>query len=1199
MRILIILLLILFIIHFGEVSADPWQCGTPLLCERYANLQDKNINSLINVPAAPAPPVKLGQTERFFIHIPETSVNAICVNIGINCYLYVDTTVQDLLTENDAKNITETFDERIYSGIQEWVGSVFKPGIDRENKITILLHDVGLNKSGHDFGGYFSPTDLHPTHPTSNRRDILYMDIYQFKERTRHTFYSSLAHEFAHLVSWYQNGGTNDQRWLEEGLASFAEWGVYGTVHTLFVDNYLSNPFPSITTANTADIYYGAAFMYLLYLYENHGNKSIIRRISAENKLGLEGIGRSLNGTEVIDVFLNWGITNWFNNPGFGSEFSYRNLRNRKIKADIPQITAYPSRLNKTVNSWGFQYFLYKDLPEKLEISLVANPHVELYAKIVYILPNNKEPVVLPLHTNPEINEGQNTSTYTLALNNLKPEGQILLILTSPYTQTISSIVNPTLELDPINISNENDLPTPNINSKFRFSLPESVKYSPKSKTQIINNVGNRAVIHPSNNSLQLKPRTQIHLSSNYQDIIIQNGHVFSTSVWGLEVFRLGKELTKIAEVDTPGSAGSIAHDGENLFIADGKSGIHLFDISQPEFPRIVKTIKGFQDATYLHIGNGDLYTLDSIRGLLVYRLQDIYNLPNPHPKRFFIPNGVSLSVSTNGDDVYLSDNAVGVYILTTDPLGGFNVKGTYPIAALDFEIGEDSLQLVSNNLHILNVDVPAEPKPISVLNTPGLTTSIQRKQDFLYLTDKHAGLHIININNPFRPKLITSHATIGSANNLTIWESETSEEYVAIADGLGGIQTFEISNPYTPKWLSQYNAGGVAYDIDITNSDSRIAVAHGKGGLKVIELSDPFTGDMIQEVRLNNQEYGAICVTIEKDYAFIGLEDGMEIIDVISGDILARIITEQPVYAIDLINNYAYLCAGSLVVVDISKIELSKIVSNRNLNGTVYKMDHNATHVYVVALEGGLHILDISNPSLPRPIQHFQTEGAATNVTIADNYTYVLDTHNGVLKLDINQLNNLTLVATYNDTTIPIVAKAKDDFLFLLDVESLQVINTDTMQREIRYTQLHVPSDILVTDNALYISDLYQLNIFQIDTRLSNLGVEDNIVVDSLSVMDLSQGPINQLYQNYPNPFNPETWIPISLSTETELSLSIYDEKGRLVRIKEYESHLPGKHILHWNGRNSDDEMVASGIYFYTISARDFKATRKMVIRR
>ena len=125
---------------------------------------------------------------------------------------------------------------------------------------------------------------------------MLYMDVFQFRERSRHTFYSSLAHEFAHLINWFQNGGTTDQRWLEEGTASFVEWAVYGTVHNIFVDGYLANPSVSLAYANTRDTYYGGTFMLMLYLYEQYGGPELIRGIIETDALGEHAIDAALAG---------------------------------------------------------------------------------------------------------------------------------------------------------------------------------------------------------------------------------------------------------------------------------------------------------------------------------------------------------------------------------------------------------------------------------------------------------------------------------------------------------------------------------------------------------------------------------------------------------------------------------------------------------------------------------------------------------------------------------------------------------------------------------------------------------------------------------------------------------------------------------------------------------------------------------------
>ena len=92
------------------------------------------------------------------------------------------------------------------------------------------------------------------------------------------------------------------------------------------------------------------------------------------------------------------------------------------------------------------------------------------------------------------------------------------------------------------------------------------------------------------------------------------------------------------------------------------------------------------------------------------------------------------------------------------------------------------------------------------------------------------------------------------------------------------------------------------------------------------------------------------------------------------------------------------------------------------------------------------------------------------------------------------------------------------------------------------------------------------------------------------------------ELLHNYPNPFNPETWIPYRLAEDAFVALTIYDLNGQIVRTIDvghqvaaaYESRSKA---VYWDGRNGLGEQVASGVYFYHLSAGDYSATRKMVI--
>ena len=93
-------------------------------------------------------------------------------------------------------------------------------------------------------------------------------------------------------------------------------------------------------------------------------------------------------------------------------------------------------------------------------------------------------------------------------------------------------------------------------------------------------------------------------------------------------------------------------------------------------------------------------------------------------------------------------------------------------------------------------------------------------------------------------------------------------------------------------------------------------------------------------------------------------------------------------------------------------------------------------------------------------------------------------------------------------------------------------------------------------------------------------------------------------LLPNYPNPFNPETWIPYQLSKPAEVRLHIYGIDGTLIRTLTLGHQPAGMYqsrsrAAYWDGRNAVGEPVASGVYFFTLSAGDFTATRKMLIRK
>ena len=133
-----------------------------------------------------------------------------------------------------------------------------------------------------------------------------------------------------------------------------------------------------------------------------------------------------------------------------------------------------------------------------------------------------------------------------------------------------------------------------------------------------------------------------------------------------------------------------------------------------------------------------------------------------------------------------------------------------------------------------------------------------------------------------------------------------------------------------------------------------------------------------------------------------------------------------------------------------------------------------------------------------------------------------------------------------------------------------------------------------LYDERGTVVSGPFQRTVTTADIRNAFLSLQ-------LNVGDV-QPKDTILAQNYPNPFNPETWIPYQLSQPAEVTISIHNIAGQLVRtldlgLQPVGSYMTPATAAYWDGKNAVGERVASGVYFYTLQTAGFAATRRMVI--
>ena len=264
------------------------------------------------------------------------------------------------------------------------------------------------------------------------------------------------------------------------------------------------------------------------------------------------------------------------------------------------------------------------------------------------------------------------------------------------------------------------------------------------------------------------------------------------------------------------------------------------------------------------------------------------------------------------------------------------------------------------------------------------------------------------------------------------------------------------------------------------------------------------------------------------------------------------------------------------------------------------------------------------------------------TNVEPLENMTELthLDLENNQIS-DVSALENMTKLTTlilYNNYHIvDITSLANLTKLATLQLMNNRIVDISPLSglTDLTILTLHQNQirDITPLASLTSLTKVY-LNNNQIDdvsalenlTSLTHLSLSGNPIVDLEPLRKLKQknpkinididinaalapsAPVlpaeTALLLNYPNPFNPETWIPYQLADAADVTLTIYNLQGVVVR-RLVMGHRPAgfyhgrARAAHWNGRNQLGESVASGVYFYKLVAGEFSATRKMLIRK
>lgn len=323
-------------------------------------------------------------------------ITATLIKTSRTAYWYLDKRVSETAEIDDALNsLSQEFEENIYPTLSRVFGSEWTPGIDKDTRITILLHDMEEKK-----GGYFRSADEYPKIqiPNSNEREMIYLNS---KHLTAGNAKSLLAHEFMHLITFNQKDkkyNISEDVWLNEGRSEYAstllgyDKDYEGSNLQRRIKDFLNKPSDSLTEWRDFPEDYGVVNLFIQYLVDHYGIQTLVDSLHSP-KVGISSINAILSGRgfkeDFSQAFMNWAITVMINDCKISEKYCYfnNNLKNIRI---IPLLNYLPSvglstlSVVNTTKDWSGNWHRFIGGDGTLEIEFSATP--ESAFKVPYIL---------------------------------------------------------------------------------------------------------------------------------------------------------------------------------------------------------------------------------------------------------------------------------------------------------------------------------------------------------------------------------------------------------------------------------------------------------------------------------------------------------------------------------------------------------------------------------------------------------------------------------------------------------------------------------------------------------------------------------------------------------------------------------------------------------------------------------------------
>jgi hypothetical protein len=515
------------------------------------------------------------------------------------------------------------------------------------------------------------------------------------------------------------------------------------------------------------------------------------------------------------------------------------------------------------------------------------------------------------------------------------------------------------------------------------------------------------------------------HVTYSARDICVQGGLAYvAAGKEGLKIVDVSDPGSPVdaGSIDTPGDALEVSVSGDYAYVADYTGGVRIIDVSNPHSPVEVgaidtgiRTANLFVSGRYLYAASGKYLTTVDIQNSPAVRVLGILALPMgvTEDHDLFVSGAYAYVTTDVYFDRYTPPTPCLRIVDVGDPenprlVGDFSDDTFFPISSI-YVSGNRAYIGLFNMFGVLDLS-RAPPVMISMREFPWYVGEIEVRGDRALITSGQAGLRVVDVSNPADVQEVSSLSTLADIGNVYV-----SGDY-AYVGGFGGLRIVDVRNPCAPKQVGTVHTSGPALHSCRLGDYLYVIDGGSPSGLRVVDISDPMRPEIVGRV---DTKQSAKKVYVSGDYAYVldwsGYYGTLRIIDVSdphAPTVVASTARDEinVPFDIHVVDDYAYITdkqwydTGDFRVVNVGNPLVPTLVAAVTTPGYSRAIHINGNYAYQADARGGLNIIDVSEPEFPAITGRYDDNlGKYVDVYAACQYAYVADQNYGLRVIDVS----------------------------------------------------------------------------------------------------------------------------------------------------------------------------------------------------